>query len=185
MKLNHQQKLILYGLGLAVLVVIWYLGFYNANNKKIAGIKAEIAKINDDLVKAKSASSGMKTHKDEIEKIKEEIEGMKEKIPSKDQLLYLSNLIQRRGEQYGLKFENITPRKEVLFTGTQGDGSIIKVPINIWITGKYFDLAKFLESFDSFPFLLKGGSLTISGDDENYPNLDIYLIVYTYLYNQD
>ena len=114
--------------------------------------------------------------------IKKDIEKTKGKIPSKDKLLYVSRVIQSKGEQYGLKFQRITPQKDILFS-EQSDGSnIIKIPVNIWMTARYFDLGKFIESFDDFPFLLKAGPVIISGDDENYPALDVYLVVYAYLY---
>lgn len=182
MNITYQQKYILYGLGLVVLIFLWYVSFYKIQNRKIGEMKIEITKINSDLSKAQSASEGIKTLQDDIEKIKNDIENMKEKIPSKDRLLYISQFIQSKGEQYGLKIEKISPQKEILFSEQTPSSSIIKIPINIWMIGKYFELGKFIESFNDFPFLLKAGSVTISGDDDNYPELQIYLIIYVYLY---
>ncbi len=184
MNLNYQQRFILYVIGLVGLILLWFFGFYNIQNRKIAEMKLEIAKINDGLNKAKSSTEGIKKLQDDIENIKRDIEKTKGKIPSKDELLYISNVIQRKGEQYGIHFQRITPQKDILFAEQTESSPIIKIPINIWMTGKYFDLGRFIESFDDFPFLLKAGSVTISADDNNYPEMDIYLVVYTYLYSE-
>ena len=182
MNLNHQQRFILYSIGLVGLMLLWFFGFYNVQNRKIAEMKLEIAKINDALNRAKSSSEGIKKLQDDIENIKKDIEKTKEKILSKDKLLYISNVIRRKGEQYGLEFQRIIPQKDILFAEQSESSPIIKIPINIWMTGKYFDLGRFIESFDNFPFLLKAGTVKISTDDDNYPEIDIYLVVCTYLY---
>ncbi len=182
MKITYQQRFILFGAILVGLIVIWYFGFYSLQNKKIASIKAEIAKINNDLNRAKDSSTEIKKLKDEIATLTEEVDSLKEKIPSKGELLNLSNLIKKRGGQYGLNFIRIYPQKEVLFAEEPGGSSIVKIPINILLTGSYFNLGKFLDSFDSFPFLLKAGSVSISADDNKYPVLDIDLTLHTYLY---
>jgi len=182
MKLNYQQRSILYGVGLVVLIFLWFFGFYNVQSRKIAEMKLEIVKVNDVLNRAKSSSKGLKKLQDDIKNIRKDIEEIKEKIPSTDKLLYISDVIQRNGEKYGLQFHKIIPQQDILFSGQSERSPIVKIPINIWMAGKYFDLGRFIESFDNFPFLLKAGSVKISADDDNYPEMDIYLVAYTYLY---
>lgn len=181
MNLTYQQRYIAYGLGLVVLVLIWYFAFYKLQSGKISEMKAGIKQINQDLNAAQNSAGGIQKIKKEIESIKEEIEKMQEKIPSKDRLLYVSRAIENRGKQYGLKFQEINPKKDILFSKEEGNVSITKVPIELWMRGQYFELGKFIESLNDFPFLVNAGSVTISAD-ENYPELDIYLVVYVYLY---
>ncbi len=183
MNITYQQRYIVYGAGLAVFVLIWYLAFYNSQSRKISEMKAGIERINRDLNSAKSSAGGMQKINDEIKLIKKEIEQMQKKIPSKDKLLFVSRAIQKRGKQYGLKFQEVKPQKEILFSATKGSTSITKIPINIWMSGEYFALGKFIESLDSLSFLVKAGSVTISADN-NYPELEIYLIIYVYLYSE-
>ena len=182
MKLNYQQRYIAYSAGLVVLIMVWYLGFYDDQKGKIAQMRAETIKINNDIKRAASSSGRIKVLQDDIEVIKKDVEKMKEKIPSKDRLLYVTKTIERIAKQYGLKLLKISPEKNILFSEEDPGSSIIKIPINIWVVGRYFNLGKFIESFDNFPFLLKAGSITISGDDDNYPELDIFFEVNAYLY---
>ena len=182
MNLNYQQRFIVYGIGLVSIIFLWFFGFYNLQNKKIAEMKIEITKISNDLNRAKSSSEEIKKLQDEITTIKKDTEKMKENIPSKDKLLYISSVIQRRGELYGLEIQRIIPQKDILFAEQSGSSPIIRIPIELWITGKYFELGRFIESFDDFPFLLKAGSVTLSADNDRYPEIDIYLEVYAYLY---
>ncbi|MFC1557877.1 type 4a pilus biogenesis protein PilO [candidate division KSB1 bacterium] len=181
MNITYQQRYIVYGAGLAVLMLVWYLAFYNSQTRNISEMKAGIEQINRDLTAAKSSAGGMQKINDEIKSIKEEIEKMQEKIPSKDKLLFVSRAIEKRGKQYGLKFQEVVPQKEILFSENKDSASITKIPINIVMTGEYFALGKFIESLDDFSFLIKAGSVTISADN-NYPELEIYLVLYVYLY---
>ena len=94
MNITYQQRYIVYGAGLAVFVIIWYLAFYNSQSGKISEMKAGIEQINRNLSAAKSSAGGMQKINDEIKSIKEEIEQMQEKIPSKDKLLFVSSAIE-------------------------------------------------------------------------------------------
>ena len=182
MNITYQQRYILYGAGMVVFVIIWYLAFYNSQSRKISELKADIEQINRNLSAAKNSAGGMQKINDEIKAIKEEIEQMQKRIPSKDKLLFVSSAIEKRGKQYGLKFQEVVPKKEILFSENKGGTSITKIPINISMTGEYFALGKFIDSLESLPFLVKAGSITISADN-NYPELEIYLVIYVYLYS--
>jgi len=105
---------------------------------------------------------------------------LKERIPSKNRLLELTRQLERQAGRFNVTVDRIVPTKEALFTAGPAE-PVTRVPIQMWLEGEFLNIGKFLESFETMPFLLHAGEVQISTEDENYPSLDVFLTAYVYV----
>ncbi|RKY89005.1 hypothetical protein DRQ09_02080, partial [candidate division KSB1 bacterium] len=120
----------------------------------------------------------------QIEELKKKNESNKSKILTKQKIVLVSDEIGRRAKEFNLDIRDIKPEKTALFSDSSSTGMISRMPFKLFIRGKFFDFGKFLETFDEFPFLIKAGPVSMSTDDDTYPELFIEAIVYVYFYKE-
>lgn len=181
MKIGFREKMILAGVGLLLIIVTWYMLFYSKQNNKIIMIQGQIAQLTQQLNQAQLSAKNIKTLESEVDSLKAFHASLEQKILPKAKLLYITQEVQRRGSDFGLKVNSITVDKSKLFGETGNASPFLWVPIEMDINGEFFAFGKFLDNFENYPFIIRPGEVKIITDDTTYPTLSIFLVAYAYV----
>jgi len=175
------KKILLFGCGgIIIFIIAWYAILYRTLHNKQNSITQEINALEKNLKDMKTAPGEIEKLMEEIELLNTEIAKEHTKIRPRSELLQISEAIAEKATSLGLDISRIIPEKENVIQ--ESDEEVIRIPIQIWLSGEYVSLGRFIESLEDLPFLVRSGSFQMSSDDDTYPFIDIYLTLYVYLY---
>jgi len=187
MKFGPREKIITAAAVLAALVIGWYFLFYSKKKSEIQSIRNKITEM--------SASINAENIKPELlDSLKQEIAKLEEKnkkeislaVP-KDSMEYVIRILREKIKANSLEItDTINPNTEKLFGEVPKDTlelstGITPIDIELILKGTFYNLMGFLDSFSSFPFLIRAWEITVDTGDDIYPQLIIRLKVYIFV----
>ena len=181
MKIGFREKIILAGAGLIVFVIAWYVFYYNNQKQEISKAQQEIVRITTLVRNAQNSSKMMDAPRAEVDSLQSFLTSMESRILPKSKLLYITETVQRRGEEIGLKISSITIDRTRLFGEESSASPFLWIPIEIGLEGEFFALGDFLDDFKNYSFIIKPGEIKIVTDNSMYPILSVFLITYAYV----
>ena len=175
------------GVGIVlILVVLWFVIFYSPVRNEISEYTQ---KVNDWMQKIKMAT----VSKDAILKLEQNVDTLQvqiaeieKRIYHIDDMQYIADQLIKYAGRHQLNIQSMTPNYDILFPVDEGIGSpLVKVPLEIKCTGRYFSVGRFLSQVDQLPFVYSPDELFLEADARIYPQLRITISGYLFLLNED
>jgi Tfp pilus assembly protein PilO len=132
----------------------------------------------------------LKALEQQIKGIQGEISQIERRIYPKTQLPQIARQIRQRGRIYNLHFRAMIPSYEALLPmgevqTEEGQSPLIKLPMEFRLEGRYLNFGRFVEKADQYPFIFNLTDVDINFNKDIYPRLDIRMLGYLYLHEED
>ncbi len=165
----------------------WYFLVYRPDAQRLNSVEGDV----EDLVlKLRSFTVSEKqiaALEAQIEKLRNQVALTESKLITKDDLSFTLQQIKKRGNSYGLKFEQILPDFDSLMDDPEEETSthgIMKLRVDMKLKGRYKRFGKFVASFGTFPFHVSIADMRIFYNQQIHPELDIVVEALLYLRRQ-
>jgi len=187
MKFGPREKIVTAAAVLVILVVGWYFLYYGRK-------KSEIKTVQSEIVRLKNSISAENITPELIDSLKREVTKLEEKskkeialaVP-KDSMEYVIRVLRDKIKAAHLEItDRINPNTEKLFGEAPKDTlelttGITPIDIELFLKGNFYDLVAFLESFSTFPFLIRAWEISVDTGDDIYPMLVIRMKVFIFV----
>lgn len=183
MKFGLQERIITGSAALVVILAAWYFLYYGPKSSEIDQYKQEIEALNMQIQRASNDPYLIDTLKKNIEELEASIQRNEMMVLPVDSITFVTEVIKERCLLNNLEItEPVTPDKEALFSSPieENQSNINMIQIELGLKGTFFNIGKFIEDFDNFPFMIKAGEIEINTDNTIYPDLYASLIVYVF-----
>jgi Tfp pilus assembly protein PilO len=178
-----------YALGVGcvlILVILWFVIFYNPIKNDSSNFTQNV---NDWMQKIKMAS----VSKDAIIKLEQNVDTLQvqiakieERIYHMDDMQYIADELIKYSGKHQLNVKSMVPNYDVLFPVDEEIGSpLVKVPLEMKFTGRYFAVGRFLSGVDQLPFIFSPDEIFLEADARIYPQLRITISGYLFLLNEE
>lgn len=178
-----------YGLGIGcviILLVLWFVLFFKPVQNEISN---STQKVNEWIQKIKMAT----VSKDAILKLEQNVDTLnvqiakiEERIYHLDDMQYIADELIKYAKRHQLDVQTMVPNYDVLFPVDEGIGSsLVKVPLEMKLIGRYFSVGRFLTEVDQLPFIYSPDELFLEADARIYPQLRVTIQGYLFLLNEE
>lgn len=136
-KLPSSSKILLLALLLAMLGAAYYSLLHGPLNEEIAGAVSRKTQLDDDLHKAKELQARFLKLREELELRRVAEQELVRVLPPRAEIASMLAELNRLAELSGLAIQAVEP------LGEQASQYYYRIPVNVAVSGKYHQLAKF------------------------------------------
>lgn len=155
-----KKPIVLLGaLALVIVVVAWFLAFFEPQSHKLASLDAQRTTLQQTLVKDQARLKRVRQeshHVGQIQAIDSKLRGY---VPSTEDLYTYIQTLSSAGNKAGVTIISLQPSTPVATSGT----SYTAIPLTAQVKGPYDHLLAFLSSIYSLPRLTDVNGVNISG----------------------
>ena len=172
-------KGVLLGILLIILVGLGYYFSWSPLLDDLAAAKAKEADLRDVFINKKKQAINLDAYKQQMVDIEKTFGVLLKQLPDKSQMDGLLTDINQAGLERGLDFELFKPGQET------ANGFYAELPINIKVTGSYFDLGAFASDISKLSRIVTLNDVSITsnlGKDGKESGLSIEATAKTYRY---
>lgn len=177
-KLNKKTAWILWGLGVAVVLVIFVMALKPRLNT-YAQLKLEIVKEEQSLNLARQLISQRPLYESQIEAINQKITYYEGKLPQKKETDQLLEDFARIATEAKIKYQAIRPGPMVSLKGTQVDLPYSRWPITMKLTCGYHQLGQYINQLENSTRFVQVDDVSIETTDNLFEhNVNLNLSTY-------
>lgn len=186
----HQSFLVKYGVAFLAFVLIilgWYFVYFRDAQSQMNRYASQISDWMQKLRTITVSQDAIDGLEADIQKMKEEIEAIERKVYHIEEIREIARQLVVTARSYRLKVISIVPSYDVLFPVEQPQGEqkpLVKLPIEIEMTGRFVNAGRFIEKIPELPFALAPNGVEFHSDPNIYPRLRIVLRGYLFLLNE-
>ncbi len=167
LKMSQREQMMLISVVVVLLIVLFAFFVVMPKMNQIKDLRAQQKSENKELESAKATLDRLKGLKKNSAKIEAEMAGLKLKMPENPQLPSLLIEINTIASEAGIDFITISPGELSQLE------EYAEIPLNITITGRFFDLIDFLYRIRSNVREIKVTSVSIGEGSEGLPDLSV------------
>lgn len=180
-------KKYLIGAGVLIfLIVFWFFFYFKPMQQQIDKYTRDV---NQWMLKIKMAS----VSKDAILKLERNIDSLKVQIGEiesrifhLDQMQEVADNLIRYARDHHLRVQTMVPNYDVLFpVEDNGENPLVKVPLEMRMTGRFISVGRFLEDVDQLPFIYSPDEVFLEADARIYPRLQVRVKGYLFLLSEE
>ncbi len=161
-----------------VLVFLWYGFIYVPQTERLNQINIELNNIAQKVMMARNAQINLDMMKKRFEEEQKRLEQEQSKFIKRDELGKVTKALSQLANRYNLKLVDFSPGLKNYFEVKEG--RIVPLPLSITLIGRYVQIGKFIEEWNSLPFYLIPQELTLERLDKN--GYDLQAVIETKLY---
>ncbi len=145
LKLPAKQKILILVLisVIEAAALVWFL--YLPKHKELEGVKAELAKLQDEITEKTRIANNLPKLKIEYDQLNLELAQALTELPNSKEIPSLLTSITTLGKNAGLDFLTFRPKAEV------PKDFYADVPVDIIVSGSYFSVANFFAAVANLP----------------------------------
>jgi len=179
-KLTPLQRWLITGFLILIFIILAVFLLYLPANKEIAEKERNIKNLESALLESRHTLTNLENVKQEYEKLEKKLAEYIKKLPSEAEVEKVLVGISSIGKEVNMEFLKFIPKEDI--PGSGGLYSI--VPIETEISGKFHNLALFLDRVAKMERIVKPVDFSISPveDKAGNVNLNVKLLLETYKY---
>lgn len=178
-KLDKKQSIMLGIIGTMVIVVGFYMLYYDPSQKKITEMRNAVEAKDKEIKNARMQVALFKPLKKQVAKLEEQLDKLKSKLVTRAGIISLIKTVEEEAQRLNLKVINMsTTVQEAPPPPTEGDApenapvtTYSKIVLYITLKGKYNKLEGFQEILQNLKTFLVVEELNMSSDVGIYPDL--------------
>jgi len=178
------KSIIIASVLLIILAGTWFLFLYQPEVSKLQLLKEKTEDVLLQLQSLRVTDEQLNALEQKVAVLRAEIATAQSRIMPKNDLPAIVDKLRRKGERYGMKFNNIIPDYNSLVdaqTEEQAETDILQLTIHLKMQGYYKNLGRFIESLEDMPVFVSVGELSINYQEKVHPELEIFLDVIVFL----
>lgn len=145
---------------LIAILVVWFIFFSYPKSIQINKIKLQIKEMQHNLASASQANVDIQKIENKLLEEQKDLEKVRSSFVEKDDLAKVSKKINDFARAYNLRLTDFAPVFEDYFADPSKN--VIKaLPLAITVRGKYLDIGRFIENWESLPFYLEPKGIQI------------------------
>ncbi len=148
-KLNEQNPFLIVWLAAGVILVVFYVLFFQAKVKETTVLSAEIGNLQQSLDQTKSDLQRIKQYSQELDNLRTKIENFSKRVKSKDEIPVAFEKLSRFAADNGVKIEQMMPdeaRSEIVLSNAEGN--FVAIPVIIGARSSYHDFGRFVDKLE-------------------------------------
>ncbi len=171
-KINEQNPFLVVGISVGVLLVIFYLLFFQAKIKETTVLTAEIGNLQQTLDETKNNLARLNQYNQELLNLRQKINFLSKKIKSKEEIPAALESLSRVASENGVKIEQMMPdegRSDIVLSNDEGNFTAI--PVVIGARSSYHDFGRFINKLEDagiFLGITDFGVMTNSADSNQH-----------------
>ncbi|MCL4478147.1 MAG: type 4a pilus biogenesis protein PilO [Deltaproteobacteria bacterium] len=156
-KLTLQQKILLIGviMILVVLLDLYLWPGYFAERNKLAVLKAQEQNIQAKVLETQAITAHLNEFQDELDKLNEQLKEALTKLPNTEEIDKYLLTINTLAKTTDINVLQIQPQAE------QNKGFYAEIPVSINVTGRYQDIATFLDKLTHLQRIVNVSALNL------------------------
>lgn len=189
MKARGREVYIITAVIVVVVCVAWFFLLYNPQRKEVGSLDQQIAQARQSIATAQQDLVRLQAYQKTAPQTKSDLLRLNKMLPAESGIPSIIVELTQTADESGLDFVSIEP-------GPVSAGLPFSVePINLSLTGQYYDLEDFLFRLESYveyrnnTFLVTGrllqvAQISIAEGPDKFPNLSVQIAVNAYLWSQ-
>ena len=178
-----------YALGVGcvlILIVLWFVIFYSPVHNEISDFTQNVTDWMQKIKMASVSKDAITTLEQNVDTLKIQISKIEERIYHMDDMQYIADELIKYSGKHQLDIQSMVPNYDVLFPVDDEIGSpLVKVPLEMKFTGRFFSVGKFLSDVGQLPFVYSPDEIFLEADARIYPRLRITILGYLFLLNEE
>jgi type IV pilus assembly protein PilO len=170
------QRALLGSVGVVTLIALGYFFLISPVEKRLAGLRAERASIQRELVESRRMAADLERTRAEIAEMEKRVEIIKEKLPTEREMPALYRTLSDAAFQAGLAVGLFQPKASVV------TDFFIEIPIAMNAEGGYHKIGEFFERLAGFPRVVNVVEWKLSGSTKVDALVKADLTLATYMY---
>jgi len=173
---------------IVLLFVSWFVLFYRPTEKRVGDYARQIRVWRQKIRLVSISQDALDKMERSIQNLKEEIARIESKIYYLDDMPLIGKELVAYARRHHLRVEAITPSYDILFpvesvNGKQGP--LVKLPVEIDMTGRFVAGGKFIEDIGRLPFAFAPDGVEFVADPAIYPRVHIIMYGFLFLLNKE
>lgn len=185
---SFYQKIIIGTLLFSGLIVVWFCIYYQPTRAEISGYARNISQWTQKIRMATVSEDAIGKLAQDVDTLNVQIKKIEERIYYLDDMPDIAKQIIRFASAHRLSVQSMLPNYDVLFPVGQMNKKgqpLVKVPLEIRLTGRYISLGKFITDTDKLPFVFSPDEVYLEADAKIYPRLRITVKGFLFLLNEE
>ncbi len=167
-RINEQNPFLVVGIAAGVILVVFYLVFFQAKIKEATTLTGEIGDLQQTLDQTKSNLQRINQYNQELENLQKKIENFSKRIKSRDEIPGALENLSRFASEQGVKIEQMMPdetHSEIVLTNAEGN--FVAIPVVIGARGSYHDFGRFINKLENAGIFLGSSGFGIMTNSAN------------------
>ncbi len=156
LKLPNNQK---YAVMLLIFIFIgagFFFGLYKPKMKELKELQGKLAELTSQIQENKRIADNLPKYKKDFEQLKRDLDSALTELPNQKEIPSLLTSITSKGKEAGLDFLLFKPKPE------EPKDFYAAVPVDISVSGSYFNLAKFFVAVSNLPRIVNISDVSVS-----------------------
>lgn len=148
-KINQQNPFLVVWISVGVILVVFYLVFFQTKLKEMTALGAEIGNLAQSLDQTKADLQRIDQYNQELGNLRDKIENFNKRVRSKDEMPAAFEKLSRFAAEHGVKIEQMMPdepRSEIVLSNAEGN--FVGIPVVIGARGSYHDFGRFINKLE-------------------------------------
>lgn len=185
MALKRREKILLFGVLIAVAIFLFDRFFDTPMNRKILRLKEEVRAAEFQLNEFALLAKGLETAEAEILRLEEERKGLSERTLRGEEFRAFLRHLARESDPLQMKVVSITPSEEMISSSEEKKGTVSpgarRVTVQLVLHSTLKKLEAYLKGIEESPFLVQVEGLQIERNEEIIPLLSVTLELKMYI----
>lgn len=156
LKLPNKQKIALMCLILIVVGAGFFFGLYQPKMKEMKALRDKLADVQKQIEENKRIADNLPRFKKEYEQLKIDLDNALTELPNQKEIPSLLTSITNKGKETGLDFLLFRPK------GEEPKDFYSAVPVDISVSGSYYNLANFFVAVGSLPRIVNISNVAVT-----------------------
>lgn len=178
-----KRKVLLGGIiGIIVIIVLAIIFLYRPHIVTNRTVQKEIVDLRKKIKENEEMAKDISRLRDEVRVLEEEQRSFMSKVVPRSEMLSVVRQLVQLSDGYNLIFTEIKPPGLDTVLQVENSESPLKpVPFLLTVQGRYLDMARYLESLQSFPYFLRTPEIEITSRDDLKPMVEARLLINLYV----